>query len=98
MRTHLNTCANYAERANVKHHFRFHLTAYLLGAISLCGCTEMEEVDRGLYSANEAVTQQNRMTGKRELNFYDRQKQIAVGNGQVELLKDEAAQGRKLNE
>lgn len=48
--------------------------------LSLTGCETLQTVDKGLYLATEAVTETDRVTGRRALSLQDRARQIEVGN------------------
>ena len=54
--------------------------------LTLTSCQTMQSVDRGLYSATNSVSSQDRITGARTLNIADRPKQIAQGNKAVEQI------------
>jgi len=76
------------------------VSAWILSAavILLSGCTLLQSVDRGIYSAVEAVTERDRLTGQRSLSVEDRAAQIQAGNQVTEKFLAEAKRsGKRLN-
>lgn len=51
-----------------------------LVAAALSGCETLQTVDKGLYQVTEAVTETDRVTGRRALSLKDRARQIEAGN------------------
>lgn len=65
----------------------------------LYGCEALSAIDEGLYQAADAVTEEDRVTGKRVVNLDNRQQQIEQGNKYVEeFLKQASAEGLTYNE
>jgi hypothetical protein len=70
---------------------------FLLPALS--GCETMQAIDRGLYTATEAVTERDKITGDRTISVEDRAEQIRLGNQAAENFVTEAkAAGKRINE
>ncbi len=70
----------------------------LLASLMLSGCGALQQVDQGLYSIAESVSELDRVTGRRSLSLASRQQQIKQGNQVVEqLLAQEQQQGRQIN-
>ena len=68
-------------------------------ALALSGCETMQTLDKGLYKVADAVSETDTVTGQRALSFADRAQQIQQGNGYIQqLVNEEQAQGRKINE
>lgn len=64
----------------------------------LSGCEALQSVDRGLYSAAEAVTERDLVTGQRTLSTASRGQQIAQGNAAVEqIVAQQKKSGKKIN-
>lgn len=64
----------------------------------LSSCETMQAIDRGLYSATEAVTERDQITGQRTLSLRDRSQQIQQGNQWTEQFIAEAkTSGKRLN-
>ena len=59
-----------------------------LGSIgSLCtACTALKDIDRGMYDAHKAVTQEDLITGQRVIGFDSRSEQIAKGNAAMRRI------------
>ncbi|MGH9957668.1 MAG: M48 family metallopeptidase [Pyrinomonadaceae bacterium] len=65
----------------------------------LSACETMQEIDRGLYSATEAVTERDTITGQRTLSLQDRKQQIEKGNEFAEqLIVAARTSDKRLNE
>ncbi len=74
----------------------FSLLVVSLVALFTSGC---ESIDKGLYEAANATSQQNLITGQRELSLHNRQQQIAEGNRAAEQLIQKLRQnGIRMNE
>ena len=64
----------------------------------LSGCEALQSVDRGLYSAAEAVSERDLVTGQRTLSMASRGQQIAQGNAAVEqIVAEQKKAGKKIN-
>ncbi len=64
----------------------------------MSGCQTLQQVDRGLYQAAEAISEEDRVTGQRTLSTASRGQQIAQGNQYVQqMLAQEKKAGRKVN-
>ena len=50
------------------------------------GCTVLKDVDRGIYDAHKAVTQEVLITGQRVIGFSSRSEQIAKGNAAMRRI------------
>jgi len=69
-----------------------------VAALLFSGCATMQAIDRGMYSAAEAVTERDQVTGRRTLSLEDRASQIQKGNHLAEQFVSEAkASGKGLN-
>ncbi|MCY4431368.1 MAG: M48 family metallopeptidase [Rhodospirillales bacterium] len=68
-----------------------------LGSIgTLCAaCSMLEDMDRGMYDAHKAITQEDLITGQRAIGFHSRSEQIARGNA---AMRDITGQYSRLNE
>ena len=68
-----------------------------LGSIgSLCAaCNVLKDMDRGMYDAHRALTQEDLITGQRVLGFDSRSEQIAKGNAAMQRV---TRQYSRLNE
>lgn len=79
-------------------HFQI-LSLFLSLLLLLSGCETLQQIDKGLYQVSEAVSETDRVTGQRSLSTADRAAQIRKGNAYVQqLLQQETAKGRQLNE
>lgn len=64
----------------------------------LSGCEALQSVDRGLYSAAEAVSERDLVTGQRTLSMASRGQQISQGNAAVEqIIAEQKKAGKKIN-
>ena len=68
-----------------------------LGSLgSLCaGCSMLDDMDRGVYDAHRAITQEDLITGQRVIGFHSRSEQIARGNA---AMREFTSQYSRLNE
>lgn len=70
----------------------------LICLLLLSGCEALQSVDRGLYNAAEAVSERDRVTGRRTLSMAGRGQQIAQGNAAVEqIIAQQKKAGKKIN-
>lgn len=71
----------------------------LLALIPLSACQTLSEIDKGLYSVSEAVTDEDRVTGKRAINLTSRQEQIQKsGENDQKFLSLIKSKNIKINE
>ncbi|RVU31682.1 M48 family metallopeptidase [Neptunomonas marina] len=64
----------------------------------LNGCQTLANVDKGLYTVADAISEKDRVTGRRSLSMASRQQQIAQGNAYIDqILKKERQAGRPIN-
>ncbi|MFW1677350.1 M48 family metallopeptidase [Pontibacter sp. JAM-7] len=74
------------------------LGVFVLLCGCLSGCQALQRVDQGLYQVAEAVSEEDRVTGRRSLSLADRQAQIEAGNAYVEqVIAQEQKAGRGVN-
>jgi predicted Zn-dependent protease len=74
------------------------ISSAMLCVVLLSGCEALQSVDRGLYTAAEAVSQRDLVTGQRTLSMAGRGEQIAQGNAAVEqIMEGEKKAGRTVN-
>ncbi|MDF2182431.1 M48 family metallopeptidase [Neptuniibacter sp. CAU 1671] len=73
--------------------------ALVLLCLGLSGCQTLQRVDQSLYQVAEAVSEEDRVTGRRSLSLADRKAQIEAGNAYVEqVIAQEKKAGRGINE
>lgn len=69
-----------------------------LSVAMLAGCETLSTIDSGVYTTVEAVTERDRVTGRRTISLVDRHQQIAKGNQFIaDILTEARANGRRIN-
>lgn len=72
--------------------------AIAIVALLVSACAVLENADKGLFAASNAVTQRDNITGARAISLQNRQQQIQKGNEAAEKAIEQArAAGKRIN-